>query len=165
MTFIARLGDHTYSVEIEEIGKGLYKIAVDENEFLVDGKKTGRTSYSLIVDNRSFEIEIDHSADEYRVLVDGRNYRVHLIDERRARVDDEGIQLQGRQKISVPMPGRVTAVLVSEGDLVEKGQGLLIVEAMKMENEVRTPIAGKVEAIKVKPGDAVEGGAVLMIIE
>jgi biotin carboxyl carrier protein len=165
MTFIARLGDHTYSVEIEEIGKGLYKIAVDGNEFLVDGTKTGRTSYSLIVDNRSFEIEVDNSADEYRVLVDGRNYRVHLIDERRARVDDEGIQLQGRQKISVPMPGRVTAVLVSEADVVEKGQGLLIVEAMKMENEVRSPVAGKVEAIKVKPGDAVEGGAVLMIIE
>jgi biotin carboxyl carrier protein len=167
MTFIARLGDQTYTVEIEESGKGIYKIAVEGNEFLVDGKKTGRTNYSLIVDNRSFEIEVDNSEDEYRVLVDGRSYRVNLIDERRARVDggEGGIEFQGRQRISVPMPGRVTAVLVSPGDTVEKGQGLLIVEAMKMENEVRSPISGEVKEIKVQPGEAIEGGAVLAIVE
>jgi biotin carboxyl carrier protein len=167
MAFIARLGEQTYLVEIEESGKGLYKIAIDGNEFLVDGKKTGRTNYSLIVDNRSFEIEVDNTEDEYRVLVDGRNYRVNLIDERRARVDgaEGGIQLQGRQKVSVPMPGKVIAVLVSEGDTVEKGQGLVIVEAMKMENEVRSPVGGEIKEVKVKPGEAVEGGAVLVVVE
>jgi biotin carboxyl carrier protein len=167
MAFIAKLGEQSYSVEIEEIGKSLYRVAIDGNDFLVDGKKTGRTNYSLIVDNRSFEIEVDNAADEYRVLVDGRNYHVHLIDERRVRVGggQSEIELQGRQKISVPMPGKVIAVLVSEGDSVERGQGLVIVEAMKMENEVRSPIAGEVKEIKVKPGDAVEGGAVLVIVE
>ena len=167
MAFIAKLGEQSYSVEIEEIGKSLYRVAIDGNDFLVDGKKTGRTNYSLIVDNRSFEIEVDNSEDEYRVLVDGRNYRVHLVDERRVRVGggQSDIDLQGRQKVSVPMPGKVIAVLVSEGDNVERGQGLVIVEAMKMENEVRSPIAGEVKEIKVKPGDAVEGGAVLVIVE
>jgi biotin carboxyl carrier protein len=167
MAFIARLGEQNYSVEIEEIGKSLYRIAIDGNEFLVDGKKTGRTNYSLIVDNRSFEIEVDNAEDEYRVLVDGRNYHVHLVDERRVRVGggQSDIQLQGRQKVSVPMPGKVIEVLVSEGDSVERGQGLVIVEAMKMENEVRSPIAGEVKEIKVKPGDAVEGGAVLVVVE
>jgi biotin carboxyl carrier protein len=63
------------------------------------------------------------------------------------------------------MPGKIVAVLVGEGDAVEKGQGLVIVEAMKMENEVRSPIAGDVKEIKVKPGDTVEGGAVLLIVE
>jgi biotin carboxyl carrier protein len=63
------------------------------------------------------------------------------------------------------MPGKIIAVLISEGDSVERGQGLVIVEAMKMENEVRSPIAGVVKEIKVKPGDAVEGGAVLVIVE
>ena len=67
MAFVAKLGEETYTVEIEEIGKGLYRVSVDGNEFLVDGKKTGRTNYSLIVDNRSFEIEVDHAEDEYRV--------------------------------------------------------------------------------------------------
>jgi biotin carboxyl carrier protein len=149
------------------MGKSLYRVSVDGNEFLVDGKKTGRTNYSLIVDNRSFEIEVDHAEDEYRVLVDGRNYHVNLVDERRVRIGggQSEIQLQGRQKVSVPMPGKVIAVLVSEGDSIEKGQGLVIVEAMKMENEVRSPIAGEVKEIKVKTGDAVEGGAVLLIVE
>jgi len=167
MAFIAKLVEQSYSVEIEEIGKSLYRVAIDGNDFLVDGKKTGRTNYSLIVDNRSFEIEVDNSEDEYRVLVDGRNYHVHLVDERRVRVGggQSDSDLQGRQKVSVPMPGKVIAVLVSEGDSVERGQGLVIVEAMKMENEVRSPIAGEVKEIKVKPGDAVEGGAVLVIVE
>jgi biotin carboxyl carrier protein len=74
-------------------------------------------------------------------------------------------QLQGRQRVSVPMPGKVMAVLVSEGDVVEKGQGLVIVEAMKMENEVRSPSAGTVKDIRVKAGDTVVGGAVLVIVE
>jgi biotin carboxyl carrier protein len=140
---------------------------VDGNEFMVDGKKTGRTNYSLIVDNRSFEIEVDNTDDEYRVLVDGRNYHINMVDERRMRVGaaQAGMQLQGRQKVSVPMPGKVIAILVSEGDQVEKGQGLVIVEAMKMENEVHSPITGEVKEIKVKPGDTVEGGAVLLVVE
>src|SRR5918992_3771312 len=167
MAFIANLGDQNYTVEIEEIGKSVYRVLVDGNDFLVDGKKTGRTNYSLIVNNRSFEIEVDNSEDEYRVLVDGRNYHVHLVDERRLRVGgtQSGLQLQGRQNVSVPMPGKIIAVLVSEGDTVEKGQGLVIVEAMKMENEVRSPINGEVKEIKVTPGETVEGGAVLLIVE
>lgn len=167
MAFIAKLGEQNFTVEIEETGKSVYRVAVDGNEFLVDGKKTGRTNYSLIVDNRSFEIEVDNNDDEYRVLVDGRSYHINLVDERRLRVggNQAGSQAQGRQKVSVPMPGKVIAVLVAEGDAVEKGQGLVIVEAMKMENEVHSPIAGAVIEIKVKPGDTVEGGAVLLIVE
>ena len=166
MAFIAKLGEHTYTVEIEELGKSFYRVSIDGNEFLVDGKKTGRSSYSLIVDNRSFEVDVDNSEDEYRVLVDGRNYRVNLMDERRMRVGTQsGSQPEGSQKISVPMPGKVIAVLVSEGDTVDKGQGLVIVEAMKMENEVKTPITGTVKQIRVKAGETVEGGAVLVIVE
>jgi biotin carboxyl carrier protein len=167
MAFVAHLGDQSYTVEIEETHRAVYRVSVDGNEFIVDGKKTGRTNYSLIVDNRSFEIEVDNTGDEYRVLVDGRNYRIHLVDERRVRAGggQSGIELRGRQLVSVPMPGKVVAVLVAEGDPVEKGQGLVIVEAMKMENEVRSPIAGSVKEIKVQPGDTVEGGAVLLIVE
>lgn len=167
MAFIAKLGEQSHAVEIEETGKSVYRVTVDGNEFLVDGKKTGRTNYSLIVDSRSFEVEVDSGGDEYRVLVDGRSYHITLVDERRMRVggSQAGTELQGQQRVSVPMPGKVTAVLVAEGDQVEKGQGLVIVEAMKMENEVRSPIAGAVKEIKVKPGDTVEGGAVLVIVE
>ena len=167
MAFIGRLGEQNYTVDIEETGKSVYRVSVDGHEFVVDGKKTGRTNYSLIVDNRSFEIEVDNTGDQYRVLVDGRSYHINLVDERRVRVggNQGGTQLQGRQHVSVPMPGKVIAVLVTEGDQVEKGQGLIIVEAMKMENEVHCPIAGEIKEIKVKAGDTVEGGAVLVIVE
>src|SRR5512137_2715737 len=105
MAFIATLGERSYTVEIEEIGKSIYRVAVDGSEFLVDGKKTGVTSYSLIVDNRSFEVDVDVSEDEYRVLVDGRSYDINLVDERGMRVGglQSGIQLQGRPRVSVPM--------------------------------------------------------------
>src|SRR4249920_2144581 len=120
MAYIGKLGEQRYTVEIEETGKSVYRVSVDGNEFIVDGKKTGRTNYSLIVDNRSFEIEVDNTEDEYRVLVDGRNYHINLLDERRVRVGgaQSGLELQGRQKVTVPMPGKIIAVLVSEGDQV-----------------------------------------------
>ena len=167
MAFIAKLGEKTYTVEVEEVDKSLYRVSVDGSEFLLDGKKTGRANYSLIVDNRSFEVDIDVSEDDYRVLVDGRNYHIHLLDERRMRLGglQASIELQGRQRVSVPMPGKVIAVLVSEGDKVERGQGLVIVEAMKMENEVRSPIHGEVKEVKVKTGDSLEAGATLLVVE
>jgi biotin carboxyl carrier protein len=167
MAFIAQLGEQSYTLEIEEIGKAVYRVSIDGHEFLVDGKKTGRTNYSLIINDRSFEVEVDSKEDEYRVLVDGRNYHVRLTDERRmlAGGGQAAVQVQGRQRVSVPMPGKVIAVLVAEGDKIEKGQGLVIVEAMKMENEVHSPITGEVKEIKVKPGDTVDGGAVLVVVE
>jgi len=167
MAFIARLGENNYTVEIEEIEKSIYRVSIDGNEFMVDGKKTGRTNYSLIVENRSFEVEVDPDGDEYRALVDGRNYYVNLMDERRVRTGagQAGGKAQGRQTVSVPMPGKVIAVIVNEGDKVEKGQGLVIVEAMKMENEVRSPIAGEVKEIKVRQGETIEAGAALLIVE
>ncbi len=167
MAFIAKLGDQNYTVEIEEIGKSLYRVSVDGNEILVDGKKTGRSNYSLIINHRSFEVDVDIADTEYRVLVDGRTYHIDLMDERRMRVGgfQSGIQLQGRQHISVPMAGKVIAVLVNEGDHIEKGQGLVIVEAMKMENEVRSPIQAEVKEVKVKAGQAVESGELLLVVE
>ncbi len=167
MTFIAKLGEKTHTVEIEEVDKELYRVAVDGNEFLVDGRKTGVANYSLIVNHRSFEVDVDVVEDEFRVLVDGRSYHIHLVDERRMRLGglQAGIQLEGRQEISVPMPGKVIAVLVSEGERVEKGQGLVIVEAMKMENEVRCPITGEVKEVRVKTGETLEAGTVLAVVE
>ncbi len=167
MAFIAKLGDQTYTVDIEEVGRSLYRIAVDGNEFLVDGKQTGQNNYSLIINHRSFEVGVDTSEEEYRVLVDGRSYHIHLVDERRMRLGgfQTGIQLQGKQEVTVPMAGNVIAVLVAEGDRVDKGQGLVIVEAMKMENEVRSPIDAEIKEVRVKTGQSVEAGETLMVVE
>jgi biotin carboxyl carrier protein len=167
MAFIAKLGGESSRVEIEEIEKSVYRVSVDGNDLIVDAKKTGHNSYSFIIDNRSFEVDVDVAEDEYSVLVDGRSYHVNLIDERRIRLGgvQSGIQLEGRQEVAVPMPGKVIAVLVSEGDTVEKGQGLVIVEAMKMENEVRSPISGEIKEVRTKAGEALEAGSVLVVVE
>jgi biotin carboxyl carrier protein len=167
LAFIAKLGERDYTIEIEEIEKSVYRLSIDGNELLVDGRKTGLNNYSLIIDRRSFEVDVDVSEDEYRVLVDGRSYHIRLVDERRMRLGaiQSGIEAQGRQEISVPMPGKVVAVLVNEGDRVEKGQGLVIVEAMKMENEVRSPINGEIKEIRTKAGETVEAGKILLVVE
>ena len=167
MAYIANLGERTYNVEIEEVDEHLYRVVIDGSELLVDGRKTGRTNYSLIIDKRSFEVDVDVAEDEYRVLADGRSYHVRLLDERKLRLGglQSGIELRGRQEISVPMPGKIVAVLIAQGDRVEKGQGLVIVEAMKMENEVRSPIAGEVKEIRTKAGETVEAGKVLVVVE
>ena len=112
-------------------------------------------------------MDVDISEDEYRVLVDGRTYHIPLLDEKRMRLGgwQSGIHLQGRQEISVPMAGKIIAVLVAEGDQVEKGQGLVIVEAMKMENEVRSPIQGEIKEVKVQGEETVEAGTILVVVE
>ena len=169
MAFIAKLGGQTSVVRITETEKSLYKVVVDGHEFTVDGRRTGRNNYSLLIDNRSFEVDVDVDAmeDEYRVLLDGRTYHISMSDERQVRVGgrQSGIEVSGRQEVKIPMPGKVVTVLVNEGDTVDKGQGLVIVEAMKMENEVRAPGPGKVAEIRVKTGEAVEAGQVLVIVE
>ena len=167
MAFIAKLGGQTSVVRITETEKSLYKVMVDGHEFMVDGRRTGRNNYSLLIDNRSFEVDVDTTEDEYRVLMDGRTYRIHMSDERQVRFGgrQSGIEVSGRQEVKIPMPGKVVAVLVNEGDTVAKGQGLVIVEAMKMENEVRAPGDGEVKELRVKTGESVESGQVLAIVE
>ena len=167
MAFIAKLGGQTSVVRITETEKSLYKVTVDGHEFMVDGRRTGRNNYSLLIDNRSFEVDVDTTEDEYRVLMDGRTYRIHMSDERQVRVGgrQSGIEVSGRQEVKIPMPGKVVAVLVNEGDTVAKGQGMVVVEAMKMENEVRAPGDGEVREIRVKTGESVESGQVLAIVE
>lgn len=167
MAYIAKLKEKSHTVEIEEIGASIYRVAVDGNGFLVDGRQTAASNYSLIINDRSFEVDVDVVEDEYRVVVDGRSYFIHLVDERRMRFKGlaPGGPIGGRQEISVPMPGKVIAVLVSRGEKVERDQGLIIVEAMKMENEVRSPAAGTVKEIRVKAGKTVDAGAVLVVIE
>ena len=167
MAFIAKLGGQTSVIRITETEKSLYTVGVDGHEFIVDGRRTGRNNYSLLIDNRSFEVDVDTIDDDYHVLLDGRTYHINMSDERQNRVGSRqsGIEASGRQEVKIPMPGKVVTVLVNEGDTVAKGQGLVIVEAMKMENEVRASGDGEVKEIRVKAGESVESGQVLAIVE
>jgi biotin carboxyl carrier protein len=125
--------------------------------------------YSLLVNGRAYEACISKRpgdppglASPYIVTVGRRRYRVELRDPRRWRRTGSSLEAEGPQEIVAPMPGKIVRVLVTEGQEVERDQGLLVIEAMKMQNELRAPRAGRVECVNMMEGQGVETGARLM---
>ncbi|WP_457591522.1 biotin/lipoyl-containing protein [Geoglobus sp.] len=126
--------------------------------------------YTVAVNNRRFEVEVEElSANRFRVIVNGKEEVIELFEERRTVKTGEDTQVQTAQKatggeVRAEMSGSIVRILVKEGDAVRKGQPLLILEAMKMENEIVSPFDGTVESIEVGEGDKVQAGDVLVRI-
>lgn len=168
MAYIATLGDKTHKLEVQELEMDhLYRILIDGKEITVDGRKLTTHMYSLLVGNQSFTVDVTTKDDAFTVACDGKSFQLRVLDERRAARPGEGAAAgrDGGKEIRSIMPGKVVDVLVSVGDEVAKDQGVLIVEAMKMENEVRAAAAGKVKEIRISPGQAVESGELLIVLE
>jgi biotin carboxyl carrier protein len=122
---------------------------------------------SLLVDGRSARCDVEADADGHlRVLLDEEVHAFDLLDERRHRLRRASgkFSLEGPQRIEAPMPGKIVRVLVKEGDAVQEGQGLVVVEAMKMENELRSPKSGVVRELSAQEGQPVEAGAKLAVV-
>ncbi len=135
-------------------------------ETSIDWRRPQPGIYSLLIDNASYEVFIEEEPDHLAVHLKKRSYRVHAADLRRHRaVTDEPGTTEGLVRITAPIPGRVARVLVQPGQQIGRGDGIVVVEAMKMENELRSPRDGIVGAIEVEEGQAVEGGALLATIE
>lgn len=117
---------------------------------------------SLIVRGRQFHCSLDGA----EVLIDGERYSFAVDDPRslRKRGDSAG-EHGGVRAIKAPMPGRVVRVLVQAGDVVTADQGLIVIEAMKMQNELRSPKAGTVMRVAVSEGQSVQAGGVLIVVE
>ncbi|MFN8413151.1 MAG: biotin/lipoyl-containing protein [Anaerolineales bacterium] len=141
-----RIGEHLIEVNFETI--------------------SGQSVHSLIVDGKSHEAFVYEGDEDWQVLLRGKQYQVKVEDERekRLRVAAGGVSEGGEFHMKAPMPGLVVAVSVEEGQEVEKGQVLVILESMKMQNELKAPRAGKVERIRVKPGESVEQKQTLLSI-
>jgi biotin carboxyl carrier protein len=121
--------------------------------------------YSVLVNGRSHEVKVVPGPKGFYVDLNGERSVVEVDDPRSvSRRGATGLG-DGRQNISAPMPGKVVRVLVQEGDDVQAGAGLVVVEAMKMQNEVKAVKAGRVLFVKAKEGDTVTAGEVLMAIE
>ncbi|HEY3340582.1 MAG TPA: biotin/lipoyl-containing protein, partial [Anaerolineae bacterium] len=124
--------------------------------------------YSLLVDNKSYEaLVVEESDGQLRVIIDGALYTVNVMDERAKRLAEAAggfTPPSGEQGIKSPMPGLIAAIPVAEGEAVEKGHVLIVLESMKMQNELKAPRDGTVTAIKVTTGQAVEQGQVLLVI-
>jgi len=168
MAYIATLDDKTHKIEVQELEEDhLYRIVIDGNEHIIDGRKLTGHIYSLLMDSRSFTVDVSAKDDQYTVACEGKSIQLRLLDERRALRPGEGSgsTRDGGKLIKSFMPGKVVEVLVNIGDDVEKDQGLIIIEAMKMENELRSTAAGKVKEIRVSPGQTVELGELLIELE
>jgi biotin carboxyl carrier protein len=159
----AKAGQQLLDVDIER-RDGHYRIEVDGVRYEVDALKLEGAFFSILTEGRSYEVSVEARDDTYYVRHGAAELLVTLSDpSRQAREAGEGAV--GPENIVSMMPGKVVRVLVAAGDEVEDGQGLVVVEAMKMENEITAPKPGKVTAVNVATGQIVEGGAVLMVIE
>ncbi len=166
MAYLATLGDQTHHIEVQELDGNLYRVTIDGVERVVDGRQLSAHTYSLLVDQRSFTVDVTAKEDVYTVLCQGKSFRLKLLDERRLRPGGQAPQEEGGEKeIRAFMPGKIVEILVAVEEEVTKEQGLLIIEAMKMENEVRSSSSGKVKEIHVTPGQAVEAGELLVQLE
>ena len=131
-----------------------------QHDFSIEPAGEGR--FSVLAGARSYEVSLLSSGE---VSVNGRAFRVDVFDPRALRSRELGGESRGPRKILASMPGRVIRVLVELNQEVEAGQGLIVVEAMKMQNEMKSPQAGKVVEVKTAPGAAVSAGEVLVVIE
>jgi biotin carboxyl carrier protein len=165
MKYITTVEDKQFLVEI-----------IDEKHVSVDGKiynvdfetVSGQPVFSLIVDGKSHEAYVQESDEIWQVLMRGQLYPVKVEDEREKRLRAAaggGVAETGEFHLRAPMPGLVIAIPVTDGQEVKKGQVLLILESMKMQNELKSPRDGKVSRIRVKPGESVEQKQALLSIQ
>ena len=154
-----------HRLQIEKAESG-WNCVLDGKAMQVDAALTRRDVISLIVAGRSYEIKREQTANDLHMWVGSERFGVELRDPRSLRGRKEaGEEEHGPRKLVAPMPGRVVRVLVQEKAEVELGQGLIVVEAMKMQNEVKSPKKGIVQKILAVAGATVNGGDVLAIVE
>lgn len=164
MKYITTIDGKDYAVEV-----------IDENHVSVNGKildvdfesVSGQPVYSLIIDGKSHEGYVYPDEENWQVLLRGRLYQATVVDEREKRLRasiDNGTVEGAEFHLKTPMPGMVIAIPVSEGDVVKKGQVLLILESMKMQNEIKSPKDGIIHRIRVKAGEIVVQKQALMSV-
>ena len=141
------------------------RLRLDGEAVFADGEEISPGIYSILIDGRSYEAQVSKRAGDaegylspYVVTVGLRDYLVEIRDPRRWKRDGDGVRDRGPEEIVAPMPGRIIKVLVSENQDVVRDQGLLVIEAMKMQNEIRAPRAGRVERIYAQEDSGVEAG-------
>jgi acetyl/propionyl-CoA carboxylase alpha subunit len=155
-------------LEIAELTPLSYRVKLAEAEYELDACQVGPTSFSILVCDRSFDLDVIRDGDELIVASRGGAIHVTLVDATRGAhrvLAGRHPRAAGPAEVKAMMPGRIVNVLVKAGDAVTYHQGLVVVEAMKMENELKSPTAGKIVDVRVSPGQTVEKGELLVIIE
>jgi len=161
--YYAQIGELEYVVEIED-----GEIFVDGELVDVDLSRSGVPElYSMLINGRSFEVLIEEQRQVYDVTLRGEQYHVRVEDERTRRLNEGRRRPEvpkGELVVKAPIPGLVVKVLVHEGEEIAEDQALVILEAMKMENEIRALRGGIVRKVEVSAGQRVEQNAPLLIL-
>ena len=164
MKYFATVNDEEFVIEVDHDDH----ITVNGEPYEVDFHQTAEAGVaSLLLNNRSLEAFVEEREEAWEVLIHGEVYMVKVEDERAHRLAQArgtAVAVTGEATISSPMPGIIIAVSVKEGDAVTKGQKVVILESMKMENELTAPRDGVVMRVAVKAGASVEKGQVLLVI-
>ena len=157
----------TLRIELHEVGEGVYDLTFGGETVRLDAAKSGRTIYSVIEDGRQFEAMVEErGAHGFDILVSGRLFHLEAVDERsRLLVEQARTASEGPQTVESEMPGKIVKIHLAAGSEVREGQGVVVVEAMKMENEIRSPIDGVVKELPVTEGQTVETGELLFVVE
>jgi biotin carboxyl carrier protein len=165
MKYEVRIGGKTRMVEFQRISNG-WQATFDGGPGVADVTEIAPNTYSVLLDGRSHEICVTPSPGGRLNLQTGRfEFEAEVVDPRSwSGRHHAGVEAEGRQQIVAPMPGKIVRVLVKAGDRVEAGQGLLVVEAMKMQNEIRSPKGGTIERVLAEEGQAVNAGEVLCVV-
>ena len=163
MTYEVTIDDTARSISVEQDGQG-YRIRVDEGEPVwVDVRSLSSNVWSLLVSGHSYEVGLQRESENWNVDIYGAAHVVNAVDPRRKALRLAGGSDQGLLKTA--MPGRVVRILVEEGQAVSKGEPIIVVEAMKMENEMKAPTDGVIKSIQVAEGQAVDAGSALILVE
>lgn len=163
MKYLTTVNDKQYEIEINQNGR----VTVNGIEREIDFYALQSSLYSLIIDNASYEALVEVREGVLNVAMLGDSYEVTVADERQQRMSKAGGGFQadsGEIALKSPMPGLIVAVQVSEGQAVEKGQALIVLESMKMENDLKAPRAGTIVKINVQKGERVEQNKVLVTL-
>jgi biotin carboxyl carrier protein len=155
-------GTRTHTVELERMGDQ-WRIILDGEPVDVDIVEIAPNTLSILIRGESHEIRVARSSDGLLKVQTGlREFSAEVIDQRSWRGRRLGhVEVEGRQQITAPMAGKVVRLLVKSGEKVEVGQGLLVVEAMKMQNEIRSTKSGTVERLLAQEGQPVNAGEIL----
>jgi biotin carboxyl carrier protein len=154
-----------HRLELDHVER-LWKCRLDGREIVVDAVLPRPDVLSLLIEGRSYEIKREQTATDLHLSVGSKRFGVELRDPRslRSRRDPAG-DASGPRKLLCPMPGKIVRVLVTEQAAIQAGQGIIVVEAMKMQNEIKSPKKGVVQKILAVAGANVNAGDVLAIVE
>lgn len=165
MIYDVSIAGKIHRVELLREGQGWY-CKLDGRELPLDVVSTQNGLLSILVNGKSYEVRQESIASETNIVVGGERFGAVVRDPRSLRSRrSSGAGEEGIKKITAPMPGKVIRIIAPAGTQVEAGQGVLVIEAMKMQNEMKSPKKGTVKKIKAAEGEAVEAGQVLAEIE